>query len=209
MKNGNAATANVATTATATTAVNFNGFISTVDFHNREHFRSNGNVRLERDRINGRLIFHVFDCGSLILVRERMSTENVETGWFHAFGQRIPDAAALPMGAGARAKYDAMQPLVDHYNSGATTWNLERDGASGDTILVEALMRETVLDKNGKKVERDRTHVAKYVGELSRTERDKMVNSKRLRAIVDAIRSERNAGINEDELFEGLDDLDV
>lgn len=210
MANGKPVLAAVQTAIDPTTTVNMNGFETKVDFRNREHFRSNGSVRHEIDAINNRLLTHVFGIVVLILVQANVAKSNNDRAWFHAFKQRIGDGAALGQSATARQRFDKMSPLVEHYNSGATTWNLDRpdSDSSAETILVEALMREVVLDENGKRVERDRAHVMKKVTEMTRTNRDKMLNSVRLREIVDAIREERNGGkVDEDKLFEGLDDF--
>ncbi|MFM9726353.1 hypothetical protein ACKI1L_38155, partial [Streptomyces scabiei] len=67
------------------------------------------------------------------------------------------------------------------------------------TLLFKALMKE--------KPERDEDKVREFVNGLKPSAKQKMLNSERLRDIVAELRAEANKGVDEEELFAGLDEM--
>lgn len=175
----------------------------TVDFKNREHFRSNSSVRVEPNFAARTLSIHVFQSGTLVLDLNKVSQANLDRATFHGFKQRIPDAAAIARdettgkSATPAEKYAAMKRLVEHYNSGAEGWTLNQREPGEGTLLFQALMRQ--------KPERDETATREFVTGLSRSKRDAMLNSPQLREIVSEIRAESGREVDCDELFSELD----
>jgi hypothetical protein len=108
----------------------------------------------------------------------------------------IGDAGALPSGATLKQKFDAMRERAEWLMSGASEWVGGRQEGEG-TILFAALMLE--------KPERDAVKLREILRNKSAGDKAKMQNTERLRKFVDQIRKERNKGVDEDELFAGLD----
>ena len=135
----------------------------------------------------------------------RLSPHNREYAVLHGMKARIVDSAALPFNKlenrypTALEKADAMRRLVDHYNSGSDSWTLHtaaRDDGGG--LLFRALMAE--------RPERDAEKLRAKLKEMSAAQKRAMLDSDRLLDIVRKLRAEMVKEIDQDKLFEGLDD---
>ena len=67
----------------------------------------------------------------------------------HGFTQRLGDATALSAGATLEEKFDAARQLVEHYESGAESWNLKASRAKVDP---EAMLAQLVATLPPEKV---------------------------------------------------------
>lgn len=88
--------------------------------------------------VAGALIkFRVLDIGELVLDLSKVHAENAARALSHGFIQRVADAAAISRdtktgkSASPRDKFEAMEELVNHYNSGSAEWRLARAEGSG------------------------------------------------------------------------------
>lgn len=88
------------------------------------------------------------------LVVSNVSKENAEEAKWYGLQVKIQRAAALPAGSSDTAKFDALEKMCQHLNSGSTSWVLkmtpaEREAAEHKqrrTDLVEALRRIKGMD---------------------------------------------------------------
>jgi hypothetical protein len=63
---------------------------------------------------------------------DRLSTEVAHRAMIHGLNQRLSNRAALPKGASAQEKWEAIAQLAEHFNSGGE-WEL-RGGATGPRV---------------------------------------------------------------------------
>lgn len=93
------------------------------------------------------ITFTVLGVGSLQFNKTKASMENRGHSEDHGWTQRISDAAAIPRdpetgeSATAEQKYEAMQRLVAHYESGTSEWSRRPAAGEGQTggLLFKAL----------------------------------------------------------------------
>lgn len=83
------------------------------------------------------LTFSVLGAGELHLDLTALGKAVIERALVHGMKQRISDAAAIPCNpetgkpATPQEKFEAMQALVEHYNSGTDEWAIGRVGGGG------------------------------------------------------------------------------
>lgn len=152
---------------------------------------------LSREIVEGGVKFKVAGVGELHLELSRVSAENKEYATLHGFIQRITDAAALSRdgatgkSASPQEKFDAMKVLVEHYNSGATGWNLsggERGPSEEVKLLVEALSE--VYPTKGK------DELTAWVRKRSKAEVIALSEQENLKTIITRLRGERAKGVD-------------
>jgi hypothetical protein len=89
------------------------------------------------------------------LIVSNVSKENAEEAKWYGLQVKIQRAAALPAGSSDAAKFDALEKMCNHLNSGSTSWVLKMTPAEREAAehkqrrldLVEALRRLKGLDE--------------------------------------------------------------
>lgn len=99
------------------------------------------------------LRFKVLDQGDVDLDLPKVSKENVAYAVIHGFGQRIPDAAAIgttdkdgmviPKAERTRIKFEKMNEVCVHYESGTAEWDrrAESGGGGSRSLTLEAIAK--------------------------------------------------------------------
>ncbi len=107
--------------------------------------------RFDTDR--NTIIFTVKDQGDVELDLSKVHEDNMRQAAIHGWNQRIPDAAAIgrtdkdgriiPEAERTRIKFERMNELCRHYESGTDRWNrtAEGDGSGGRALTIEAIAR--------------------------------------------------------------------
>jgi hypothetical protein len=175
-------------------------------------------ITVTNDEAAGVQQFHVATVGTLYLYHRPqpdgppgLSDAVKDHAAYHGTEQRIRDAGALGWDedknryATPQEKFDAMKPLVDHYNSGATEWNL-KGGVSEGSLLFRALLREkpgrdVIKIKEWMKAQDEQAKA----GKIQKGWRAALLDSDRLIDIVRAIRKEDGRGLNADAMLDSLD----
>lgn len=96
---------------------------------------------------DNKIFFEVLGVGQLVLDFAKMNSAIIERAAMHGMVQRISDAAAIPRdletgeSATAQDKFDAMQRLVSHYESGTAEWSRRPQPGEGKSggLLFKAL----------------------------------------------------------------------
>jgi hypothetical protein len=153
----------------------------------------------------GTIEFKVAEVGTLVLHMERVSEANRAYAALHGFKQRIQDAAALPCDevtgkpASAFDKFDAMQELVEFYESGAGDWNRRGGGGGGRPaggILLQAMIRAYP--------EAERQVLVDKIDGWDKKQRAAVMARPGIKVHVDAIQAEAVANIDTTDLLAGL-----
>ena len=99
-----------------------------------EKAKSNTVVRSKWDSARNCLVLDVIDSGrgAIEVFADRLHSEVVERAMQHGLNQRLSNRAALPKGASALEKWEAIAELAEHFNSGGE-WEL-RGGATGPRV---------------------------------------------------------------------------
>lgn len=120
--------------------------------------KSNTIVTSRYDEARSIIIFTVKDCGDVELDLLKVSQANNHRAAIHGWNQRIPDAAAIsrtdkdghiiPEQTRTRIKYERMNDLCRHYESGTERWSMVREAgeSGGGTLVVEAIARVQGVD---------------------------------------------------------------
>lgn len=104
-------------------------------------------VRVEHR--DGAIVFAVDGAGEAVLAIGNVTPEVLKRAAIHGLVQRISDAAAGHKAPGD--KLAAMARLVEHYASGAGTWELPRE--AGDGIGADSrLILQAIVDVRGRDV---------------------------------------------------------
>ncbi len=101
--------------------------------------KANTIVTTVHDATAGTITYTVMGHQPMVLNLSAIAQANRDRAMIHGFGQRVPDAAAVPTNvepgtpAEKRARMCAekdarMRRLVDHYNSGSADWSLKSAG---------------------------------------------------------------------------------
>lgn len=99
--------------------------------------KSNSIIKYTYDAVSRVITYTVLGVGNIELHLDAVSPENRDYAGVHGFGQRIPDAAAIPRNpetgksASPQEKFDAMVRLVEHYESGTSEWSRVRESGEG------------------------------------------------------------------------------
>lgn len=109
--------------------------------------KAKSNSVITHEVTDDHVVFHVLGVGDIALNMAAISSENKARACLHGMIQRISDAAAISRdsetgeAATPQDKYDAMQRLVTHYESGTSEWSrrpVAGEGKSGG-LLFKAL----------------------------------------------------------------------
>lgn len=162
------------------------------------------------------ITFTVLDTGEVGLDLRKVSAANLAYAVVHGFGQRIPDAAAItttdkdgtviPKDERTRIKYEKMNEVCVHYESGSVEWAMKArgDGAGARSITLEAIARVKgcTYDEAKAKVEAH-AEVHKIDSKKALAELRK---SAKVQEAIAAIRAEREAAPDErvDEILNNL-----
>ncbi len=99
---------------------------------------------------NGVLTIDVTGCARITVDPSDYPASLIDYAALHGFKQKYTDAAALGAGASDAEKYDAIMAVVTHHRT-TGEWNRTPgagDGASGDGLLVRAVMEAYGLDRD-------------------------------------------------------------
>ena len=147
--------------------------------------------------------FNVAGMPGITLHVERVSAALFEYAAFDRLRNRVVDAAAIPFNAEENRyatpseKHAAMAELVGYLESGASEWSRRTQSGAGEgSLLLRALLR----------LRSDRTEqqIKAFLDGKTRAEKLKLLNSKQVRPIADAIRGESAQGVDGDELLSSL-----
>lgn len=141
----------------------------------------------------------------LVLEMDKVSEACRTYAGYHGFGQRIGDAAAMERAArGGKSatpqeKWDAMNALVAHYNSGAEGWSPKAaDRIGSDEILLARALAVVKPDK-------DPAKIREYVAGLTKAQRTAlMTQNAEVKAAVELLQAESVKDINTDDLLAAL-----
>lgn len=170
-------------------------------------------------KIEGRLVrFSVKGAGELVLDTAKVHELNRERAQLHGFVQRISDAAAMARdsktGASAtpQQKFDAMQRLVEHYQSGSEAWSPARaaDGVGRPKAEnPQARLLRAALKLHAP--QKDEETIAQFVKERNAAQVTALLLSEQLREAVELAREQlaqedakMAEGVNAEELLNGL-----
>jgi hypothetical protein len=149
------------------------------------------------------VLFTVLGAGSVTLDLDKVNKALHQAFMVHGAKQRISDRAAISrnpetgLSATPQDKLEAMRELVEHYHSGTSEWNLRTgSGRQDGGLLVQALMK-AYPDKG---LER----VREYVKGLKADEKNALMVSPKLKAIVDELRAAATKSVDTEELLAGL-----
>lgn len=168
-------------------------------------------VRLNRDsaeQVTG-IVFVVKDVGESELKLAQVSEANKVRAVVHGFTQRCSDRAAISRDtktgkpASAKDKFDAIDELVQHYNSGAEVWSTAREGGGGPSAETGLLI--TALCEHYPKKTRD--ELTLWVRKRSATERMALCEEPNIKAIIERLRAETAKDIKVDDLLSELNDV--
>lgn len=115
--------------------------------------KSNSVVTTTFDHDGDRIIFKVIGAGELVFHRKRASIECRHVAELFGWKQRIVDAAAVSRDpqtgqpATAATKFARMKELVEHYETGTTTWERKAAAPGLDSGLVILAMTR-VLERD-------------------------------------------------------------
>lgn len=138
---------------------------------------------------SGAITFDVLGVGKLHFNLSKVSTVNEQRAMIHGFIQRISDAAAISRdpetgeAATAQDKYDAMQRLVAHYESGTAEWSrrpVAGEGKSGG-LLFKALCVMSAETKSA-------DEIREWMGTKTKAQLTALRNSPKVAAIIAELR---------------------
>ena len=142
---------------------------------------------------------------ALVLDVERVSAKVFEYAAYDRLRNRVIDAAALPFNSESNSyatpqeKYDAMAALVEWLESGTDQWTrrVQRDASATDgSLLLRALCKL--------RTDRSLEQIKTFLAGLDKAEKAKLLNSKQVRPIADAIRLEGAQSVDGDALLRSL-----
>jgi len=132
---------------------------------------------------NGILTITVTGFPPLIIDPKEEPTELVDMAALAGFSHKYGDAMALSAGATLKEKYEAMMVVRNHHVA-TGEWNRKGagDGATGDGLLVAAIMEFQSLD---------RETARGLIGKMDKKLQAQMRATPQLKAIIDRIKTER------------------
>lgn len=161
-----------------------------------------------------RITFKVKGAGELVLDLSKVNTAILTRARTHGFIQRVSDKAAIPcdtttgLPATPAQKLEAMRAMVEHFESGASEWNIKRtEGARKPKDGLDPLTIAAVCEVTGKDEPAIRAIIeagakakeikpAQYLAALA--------GAAKVRAVVDRMRAEQAPELDGDELLEGM-----
>lgn len=140
--------------------------------------KSNSIVTHEVDA-NGVITYTVLGVGELTFDRNKAAAESRLRAETHGWIQRHVDAAAIGVtdangnmidkAVRSQMKYEAMRKVIEHYESGATEWNLKGGSGGGRSLVIEAVARVMKTDYTGAEAMVQKRAEAKFGGDVKKT----------------------------------------
>jgi hypothetical protein len=163
-----------------------------------------------------RITFKVRDAGELVLDLGKVNAEILTRARTHGFIQRVSDKAAIPcdtttgLPATPAMKLEAMRTMVEHFESGASEWNIKRvegtrkpkDGL--DPIVIAAVCEVTGKDESAIRAIIEAGAAAKQIKPVAFL--SALAGAGKVRTVVERMRTEQAPELDGDELLEGLGD---
>ncbi len=161
-----------------------------------------------------RITFHVKGAGELVLDLGKVNSAILTRARTHGFIQRVSDKAAIPCDtttgkpATPGMKLEAMRAMVEHFESGASEWNIKRAEGAGrkpkdglDPLVIAAVCEVTGKDETAVRAiiaagaEAKQVKPAQYLGALA--------GAAKVKAVVERLREEQLASseLDGDELL--------
>lgn len=137
------------------------------------------------------ITFHVKDAGDVVFDTTLAAASIIQQAAVHGLIQRVSDRAAIgrdpETGASAspEEKMEAMQSLVEHYESGSTEWSLVQSGGPKGGMLFKALV-ELYPAKTGDEIK-------VWLAGIDRKSQDAMRQSAAIAAKITEIKSRKKA----------------
>lgn len=169
--------------------------------------------------VQGTMIrWQVKGAGTLALDLSKCSEKVRERAAVHGMVQRVSDAAAMARNSktGASAspqeKFEAMQRLVEHYQSGTEEWSPQRSGGEGSKGRGVDRDKELLAMALGiHAVDKPAAVIAEFVKGLRKEQVAALLVSEQLKEAVAMAREEmekeakaQSAGVDAEELLKGL-----
>lgn len=163
--------------------------------------KSNSVITYAYDAETNAITYTVLGVGDLVLNLDQVSVKNRDYAAVHGFGQRIPDAAAIPRdtetgkSATPQEKFDAMAKLVTHYNSGTSEWSRVREAGEGNSggLLLAAL---TQLSPTKSKDE-----IRSWMKSQTRTQLNALREKDSVKKVIDSLRPTPSISVDTDAML--------
>ena len=173
--------------------------------------------KVEGEGENAVIKFAVKGAGDLELKLKEVSIPNLLRAQVHGFVQRISDAAAMARdsktGASAtpQQKFEAMQRLVEHYQSGSSEWSPARSTEGVGRPRIDRDKELLAMALGIHSPTKDSATIAQFVQGLKKEQVTALLVSTQLKEAVEMAREEMlkedakaSAGVNAEELLSGL-----
>lgn len=150
------------------------------------------------------ITFHVRDAGSFEIDTANLSPGIMVQAALHGIIQKVSDGAAIGRDpetgkpASPADKQARMQAIANGLEKGEWRRKATGERATVGGVLFEALCRAYP--------KRDRDQLKEWLRGKTKAERAGLENSTALKPYVDAVRAERVGQVDEEKLFEGLED---
>lgn len=137
----------------------------------------------------GNITFTVLGIGDMVIHPDTLHPDVMRRAALHGMIQRISDAAAISRDAetgkpaSAQDKFDAMQRLVAHYESGTSEWSrkpVAGEGKSGG-LLFRALCIMSAETKTAEEIK-------EWMGTKTKAQLTALRNTAKVAAIIESIR---------------------
>lgn len=150
--------------------------------------QAKSNSVVTHSREGGLLKWHVLGAGTIVLDPEQVSPENQTRAMIHGLVQRVSDGGALSrdpatgQAPSPQARFDAMNRIAEHLQSGSPDWELRRAARiTNDEILILAIMEFK---------QAERAAVVEAVAKMDGKQKKGLLASDQLREIVARLRGE-------------------
>lgn len=165
------------------------------------------------DEVSKSIVFNVRGAAqdggskSISLDLSKVHPDNIAYAALHGFKQRCGDAAALSRNpetgkpATPAEKFEAVQRLVEHYNSGAPEWALRASG-EGRTSGELAMLTRAVAEYKGTE---DFAKVRDWLKSKTDAERKALAVSAAIKPIMDRMREEAAAPVDAEDMLAELE----
>jgi hypothetical protein len=151
----------------------------------------------------GTLTVDVLGVGRIVVDAAGVSKQNCDYAMYHGFKQRVCDAGALGFNkelarfATNQEKFDAMQAVANHLNSGSVEWDMARTGGFGRT----SFLAQAIAELKGCSIDDAKAKVK----ELSVAERTQLAQHPKVKEIIDRMQAVNVDQDKADELLSSLD----
>lgn len=165
--------------------------------------KANSIITSAYDEERNVLVFTVLGEGDVELDLNKVHEANMRRAAIHGWNQRIPDAAAIgttdkdgvviPKAERTRIKFERMNELCRHYESGTEEWSRKGDGSAtggGRSITLEAIARVKGWDYQ-KAADMVEVHAKMHFGGDTKKALAFFRTGEKVKAAMQAIRDER------------------